>query len=178
MFYKSIISLIFSAVFMFSTTANAQPIQEQTLNQLLKLSDITQLMKDSNKELQPFFDAQAQEILKANLGVNELDSKQENAAKKISLLLQQTNQNIISDPKFSVMIKDSFKKMYTEEEAQAYIAFLSTPMGQSINKKSSLVMSHVVKETQKLTQEIMNDSEKSQQFNQKLVAIVQPLIIQ
>jgi hypothetical protein len=32
------------------------------------------------------------------------------------------------------MICKNFQKAFTAEEAQAYIAFLSTPMGQSIHK--------------------------------------------
>ncbi|MCW8038674.1 MULTISPECIES: DUF2059 domain-containing protein [Acinetobacter] len=34
------------------------------------------------------------------------------------------------------MICKNFQKAFTEGEAQAYIAFLSTPMGQSIDKKA------------------------------------------
>ena len=73
------------------------------------------------------------------------------------------------------MICKNFQKAFTEEEAQAYIAFLSTPMGQSINQKSAGLMNSILQETMTLSTAILNDSQQS--FNEKLASILQPLLL-
>ncbi len=56
------------------------------------------MIAQSNQNMRPMFDAQAEDILKNNLGVLELSSEQKHVAQKISLLLQKTNEAIISNP--------------------------------------------------------------------------------
>ena len=73
------------------------------------------------------------------------------------------------------MICKNFQKAFTEEEAQAYIAFLSTPMGQSIDKKSTGLLNSILHETMTLNAAILNDSQQS--LNEKLASILQPLLL-
>ncbi len=169
--------LITVGILTFSTAGFAQTVQDTTLEKLLKLSNTSQLIIQSSHDMKPLFDAQAQDLLKANLGLQTLNKEQQRAAEKISQLLQDTNQEIVSDPKFLNLIKSGYRSTFTEEEAQAYIQFLSTPMGQSINNKSSRLMNDIVKGTVSLTGEIMNDPARQEKFREQMMAIIHPLIL-
>ena len=74
------------------------------------------------------------------------------------------------------MIKNAYKKTYTEEEAQAYISFLSTPIGQSITQKSTVLMGDLMKQSMELTQKLLADPNKKAEFMAKFSAIMEPLI--
>ncbi|MEN3979466.1 DUF2059 domain-containing protein [Acinetobacter sp. CWB-B33] len=159
------------------TAIYAQPVQEKTLNQLIDLSNLSGLILKSSRDMRPMFDTQAEEILKMNLGITALNSQQKKAAVQISQLLQITNEDIVSDPQFLSMIRNNFRQAFTEEEAQAYIAFLSTPMGQAINQKSAGLMNNILQESLNISTAIMNDSKRQQSFNDKLASILQPLLL-
>ncbi|MGE8541513.1 MAG: DUF2059 domain-containing protein [Acinetobacter sp.] len=170
-------SFILSCSLCFSTAVFAQPVQEKTLNQLIDLSNLSGLILKSSRDMRPMFDTQAEEILKMNLAITALNAQQKKAAAQISTLLQSTNEGIVSDPQFLSMIRKNFQQAFTEEEAQAYIAFLSTPMGQSINQKSAGLMNNILQESMTISSAIMNDSERQQSFNDKLASILQPLLL-
>lgn len=74
------------------------------------------------------------------------------------------------------MFKALFKKTFTEEEVQANIEFLSTPIGQSINQKMNLLMSDMMLETTKFSQEQMLKEENQKLIKQKMEAILVPLV--
>lgn len=169
-------ALLFSCLLLLGPAALAQPVQDRTLNRLIELSNLNSMVIQSSHDMRPIFDTQAEDILKANLAVSTLNQQQKNAALKISRLLQATNESIVSDPQFLHMIRKNFQKAFTEEEAQAYIAFLSTPMGQSINQKSAGLMNSILQETMTLSASILNDSQRQQNFNEKLASILQPLL--
>lgn len=170
-------SIVFCALLALTPAAFAQPVHEYTLNRLIELSNLNGMLLQSNREMRPMFDMQAEEILKAQLAVPELNSQQKGAAVKISRLLQQTNESIITDPQFMRMIRKHFQNTYTEEEAQAFIQFLSTPVGQSINQKNAGMMNSILQETMTLSAAIMNDSARQHQFNEQLASILQPLLL-
>ena len=170
-------ALLLSTSVLMSSALMAQPVQEKTLDHLIELSNFTGMIAQSNQNMRPMFDAQAEDILKNNLGVLELSTEQKLVAQKISLLLQKTNEAIISNPKFLHMIRKNFQQTYTEEEAQAYIQFLSTPMGQSINRKSSVMTNNILQETLAISNEILNQPLQMQKFNEQLASLIQPLLL-
>ena len=170
-------ALLLSTSVLMSSALMAQPVQEKTLDHLIELSNFTGMIAHSNQNMRPMLEAQAEDILKNNLGVLELSSEQKHVAQKISLLLQKTNEAIISNPKFLHMIRKNFQQTYTEEEAQAYIQFLSTPMGQSINRKSSIMTINILQETLAISNEILNQPLQMQKFNEQLASIIQPLLL-
>jgi hypothetical protein len=170
-------ALLLSTSVLMSSALMAQPVQEKTLDHLIELSNFTGMIAQSNQNMRPMFDAQAEDILKNNLGVLELSTEQKLVAQKISLLLQKTNEAIISNPKFLHMIRKNFQQTYTEEEAQAYIQFLSTPMGQSINRKSSVMTNNILQETLAISNEILNQPLQMQRFNEQLTSLIQPLLL-
>lgn len=160
-----------------SPMLNAQTVQEKTLDHLIQLSNFSGMIVQSNRNLRPMFDSQAEEILKNHLGISHLSARQKDAALKISQLLQNTNEELVTDEKMLQLIRKHFKNTYSEEEAQAYIAFLSTPVGQAINQKSVLMLNNMMQETLTLSTEMMNNPHRQQHFNQQLSNIIQPLLL-
>ena len=170
-------STLLVATSLFAASAShAAPIQDKTTDRLMQLSDIKGIIKKSNQELKPMYDQQAENILKDALAVDSLNEKEQKAALKISELIASLTSNVTEDQQFYDMIKNAYKKTYTEEEAQAYIAFLSTPIGQSITQKSTLLMGDLMTQSMELTQKLLADPKKKQQFMTQLSAIMEPLI--
>lgn len=158
------------------STSYAAPIQNASVDKLMQLSDIKGIIKKSNQELKPMYDQQAETILKDALAVDSLNEKEQKAALKISELIASLSSNITEDQQFYDMIKNAYKKTYTEEEAQAYISFLSTPIGQSITQKSTVLMGDLMKQSMELTQKLLADPNKKAEFMAKFSAIMEPLI--
>lgn len=154
----------------------AAPAKEQTIEKLMQISDIQGVLQQTNQELKPMFDAQAQVILKDALKVKTLDEKQQLAAAQISDLMSNMTNEITKDPKFYEMIKTNFKNTFTEEEAQANIQFLQTPLGQSINQKTAKLMTDLMQQSQSLAEQIFQDPEKKDRFVQSMNEILQPLV--
>ncbi len=158
------------------STSYAAPIQNASVEKLMQLSDIKGIIKKSNQELKPMYDQQAETILKDALAVDSLNDKEQKAALKISELIASLTSDVTEDQQFYDMIKNAYKKTYTEEEAQAYIAFLSTSIGQSITQKSTVLMSDVMKNSMELTQKLLADPKKKAEFMAQFAAIMEPLI--
>lgn len=64
------------------------------------------------------------------------------------------------------------QNVYTEEEVQAYIKFLSTPEGQSINRKET----EIVNQMQNYFQSLAENSFHTANFEQKLEGVVTRLM--
>ena len=167
--------LITTSLFTICTT-HAAPAQDKTIERLMLLSDVKGVISATNKEMKPMFDEQAKMILKDAFGSEQLNAKQLVAADKISALMAKMTSDITEDPKFYEMLKSSFQNTFTEEEALANIAFLDTPLGQSINKKSVQVMSDVMKQSQVLAEQMLQDPKKKAQFMEDFKKVMEPLI--
>jgi len=130
-FYFQSRALFFSCLPLLSPAALAQPVQDhiKPLNWIIQL-------KQHDYTVQPRY---APDLWHTGWRHSQSQSSglyTESAAKKCGAQIQATNESIVSDPQFLHMICKNFQKAFTEGEAQAYIAFLSTPMGQSIDKKA------------------------------------------
>lgn len=112
------------------------------------------------------------------MSVKELNSKQQQAAQQISELMLSQTQQVMKNPKFIQMIKDTYQKTYSEEEAQAYIAFLNSPIGQSILKKSSVMLGTITQQSIQLTTNILKEPAQQQEMVHQLNKILQPLLIE
>jgi uncharacterized protein len=178
MFNKIMMNVVLSlSALLIGATAYSKPIQPQTLEKLIEVSNFNQLIKESNKDLKPFFDQQAEYILKSSLSVNELNKSQKIASVQISQLLSEINETITNDPKFITLVKESYKANFTEEEALTYIDFLSTPIGKSINQKSSLVTNQLIHKTSQFSEELLANPEYNAKFNKKVLEIIEPLMV-
>ena len=169
-FYFQSRALFFSCLPLLSPAALAQPVQDhiKPLNWIIQL-------KQHDHTVQPRY---APDLWHTGWRHSQSQSSglyTESAAEKCGAQIQATNESIVSDPQFLHMICKNFQKAFTEEEAQAYIAFLSTPMGQSINQKSAGLLNSILHETMTLNAAILNDSQQS--LNEKLASILQPLLL-
>ena len=172
-----ITSLLFTSLLLaIQSSAFASPATDKSIDKLMQLSNISEIFKQSTKDMQPYFDEQAEDLVRQVTGAQTLNIDQQNAVLQISALYSEVQQRITTDPKFINMFKALFKKTFTEEEVQANIEFLSTPIGQSINQKMNLLMSDMMLETTKFSQEQMLKEENQKLIKQKMEAILVPLV--
>ena len=158
------------------SAAFARPATDKSIDKLMQLSNISEIFKQNTKDMQPYFDEQAEELIHQITGSKELTIDQQNAALQISTLYSDAQQNMINDPEFMNLFKSLFKKTFTEEEVQANIAFLSTPLGQSINQKMNHLMTEILQETTKYSQQQILKTENQTALKAKMDAILTPLL--
>lgn len=158
------------------STASASLAQDKSVDKLIELSNVTELFKQSTRDLQPYYDEQAEDLVRQVTGSSTLNIDQQNAVLQISALYSDAQQQMVSDPEFIHMFKALFKRTFTEEEIQANIAFLSTPLGQSINQKMNVLMSEILQETTKFSQQRILNSENQKVLKAKMEAILKPIL--
>ncbi|MCX5469514.1 DUF2059 domain-containing protein [Acinetobacter nematophilus] len=154
----------------------ASPATDKSVDKLMQLSNITEIFRQSTRDMQPYFDEQAEDLVRQVTGAQTLNIDQQNAALQISALYSDIQQKLITDPEYLDLFKSLFKKTFTEEEIQANIAFLSTPLGQSINQKMNLLMTEVMQETTQFSQRQMLKAENQQVIKDKMEAILKPIL--
>lgn len=158
------------------STAFASVATDKSIDKLMQLSNISEIFKQSTRDMQPYFDEQAEDLVHQVTGAQTLNIDQQNAVLQISALYSEVQQNMVSNPEFTDMFKALFKKTFTEEEVQANIAFLSTPLGQSINKKMNGLMTEVMQETTRFSQEQMLKPENQKVLKAKMETILKPIL--
>lgn len=176
--HKRLSSLLLVTLLGSSANLYAAPMQSASLEKLIQLSNVEDLLKNSTTEMRPIFDQQADMIIKQALDVEKLDAKQQQAAQQLSQLMLSKNQEMLKHPKFIQAIKDVYQKTYTEEEAQAYITFLSSPLGQSISKKTIKLTADMMQQSTQVASELYNDPAQKEEFMRQLSKIVAPLVEQ
>lgn len=161
-------AIILSSAFALSTTAHASPAKSSSVEQLFALSEIEQLIQSSLNDLHPQFETESENIIMRLMGTEQLDAQQLIAAQEIAQILFDTTKDVLTKPQVKIKMKDIMQNVYTEEEVQAYIRFLSTAEGRSINRKDMLVANQL----QKYFQSIAEDSFQNSQFEQKLEGVL------
>jgi hypothetical protein len=154
----------------------ASPATDKSVDKLMQLSNITEIFKQSTRDMQPYFDEQAEDLIRQVTGAQTLNIDQQNAALQISALYSDVQQKLVTDPEYLNMFKSLFKKTFTEEEIQANIAFLSTPLGQSINQKMNLLMTEIMQETTQFSQKQMLKAENQKALKEKMDSILKPIL--
>ena len=107
-----------------------------------------------------------------------LNTEQQKAAKQIAEITASFSSKLISDPKFMQMLKNVYMQTFTEEEVLANIQFLETPLGQSINKKSSKMMSEIMRNSIAMSAEMMQDPAIQLEMNRQIEKTLIPLFEQ
>jgi uncharacterized protein len=169
-------SLILSMSILHVSALQAKPVEDKTVDRLLLLSNMEEILKANKKEMKLVFDDQAKTMVKQALYTDTLNIKQQDAANQIATLMVKMTNEILEDPKYYEMIKKSYKSALTEEEALANIAFLETPYGQSISKKNIKIIGEIMSQAQTLTKQTLENPDKKAQFIKDLHQIIQPLI--
>ncbi len=175
---KQMLSPVFLACLLWGihSTAFATVATDKSVEKLMQLSNISEIFKQSARDMQPYFDEQAEDLVRQMTGAQTLNIDQQNVVLQISALYSDVQQNMVSNPEFTDMFKALFKKTFTEEEVQANIAFLSTPLGQSINKKMNGLMSEILQETTNFSQQQMLKPENQKVLKAKMEAILKPIL--
>ncbi|OTG57927.1 hypothetical protein B9T36_13245 [Acinetobacter sp. ANC 4204] len=166
------------ALCVLSTASFAKPATEASVEKALKLGDIKGTLAQSQQEMRPVYDQQAEEIIKNIFKTSTLNPEQQKAAKQIAEITASFSSKLISDPKFMQMLKDVYMQTFTEEEVLANIQFLETPLGQSINKKSSKMMSEIMRNSIAMSAEMMQDPAIQQEMNRQIEKTLTPLFDQ
>ena len=156
----------------------AQPATEVSVEKALKLSDISGTLAQSQQDMRPIYDQQAEEVIRNIFKIQQLNAEQQKAAKQIADVTASFSQKLISDPKFIQMLKRVYMQTFTEEEVLANIQFLETPIGQSINKKSSKMMAEIMRNSIEMSTAMMQDPTTQKEMNQRVEKILKPLFKQ
>lgn len=161
-----------------STGLLASPAKLSTVKELMQVSQIDYLLRQSLIELKPYYDKQAEQIILNTTGSKQLNDKERQAANQLSQLLKDYSTQIISNPNTQKTIEEIYLKTYSEEELQASIKFLNTPEGQSITRKNAKMMGELSEYMMRLGQEMFNDDQTRENFQEKMMAIIAPLIVE
>lgn len=156
----------------------AKPATEASVEKALLLGDIKGTLAQSQQEMRPVYEQQAEEMLKNMFKATTLNTEQQKAAQQIADITASFSNKLISDPKFMQMLKDVYMQTFTEEEVLANIQFLETPIGQSINKKSSKMMSEIMRNSIEMSAQMMQDPATQDEINQQVAKTLEPLFKQ
>ena len=156
----------------------AKPATEASVEKALVLSDIKGTLAQSQQEMRPVYEQQAEEMLKNMFKTTTLNAEQQKAAQQIADITASFSGKLVSDPKFMQMLKDVYMQTFTEEEVLANIQFLETPVGQSISKKSSKMMSEIMRNSIEMSAQMMQDPAIQDEINQQVAQTLEPLFKQ
>ncbi|MDH0565597.1 DUF2059 domain-containing protein [Acinetobacter courvalinii] len=155
----------------------ASPAQSKSIKELIKLSDLEHALNTSLDEMQPTLDLEAENILLRVLGKDELTTTQEHlAVLELSQLLKETSAKMFARPETIQAIEKIYADALSEEEVQAYLKFLKTPEGQSINQKTLQITTHVFQYMNNISQKTLSDPQQSSQLKEQFLTIIKPLI--
>lgn len=168
-------ALLFSIAFSSTTLVIAAPMKPESVDKLIKLTKAEEFITNNAIGMDKILDQQAELVIKKTFNVEQLNAKQQQAAQQLSQVLFSRYQSLMKSPKLIQAIKDAYQKTYTEEEAQAYIAFLSTPMGQSIIQKSPQLGKEMMQQINQITFEMMDNLQQRNEFKTQLEKIITQL---
>ena len=165
-------ALVLCSALLVAPMTIAAPAKASSVEHLLQLSEVDVVIQSTLAELHPHFEAESESIILRMTGGDQLDAHQLIASQEIAQLLFDTTKQIMTQPQVKLKIKDIMQNIYTEEEVQAYIEFLSTPEGQSINRKET----QIVSEMQSYFEELAENSFHHVRFEQKLEDVMTRLM--
>ena len=172
MTYSTVLkSVLLSLCLISSTPLYASPATDASVNKFIQLNEFSNLLNNSLNELQPYFDNQAEQLIRSISNNKELNANELSISLKLSQKMFDLTKQTMTSPKTIDAIKQVIKNTYTEEEVQAYNKFLSTPEGQSINRKSTKVILGV----QTAIEEIAIQTMQSSDFENEVIKIIEPL---
>ncbi len=96
----------------------ASPATDKSVDKLMQLSNITEIFKQSTRDMQPYFDEQAEDLVRQVTGAQTLNIDQQNAALQISALYSDVQQKMITDPEYLALFKSLFKKPLLKKKSK------------------------------------------------------------
>lgn len=107
---KQLFSPILIACLFFGVQSSvfASPATDKSVDKLMQLSNISEIFKQSTRDMQPYFDDQAEALVRQVTGAQTLNIDQQNAALQISALYSDIQQQLVTDPEYLNMFKSLF----------------------------------------------------------------------
>ena len=158
-----------------STFAIAAPANPTSVQQLMQLSHVDQLVQNSVQGMQPFFVEQSTKIVKNYTGHTQLSQKDLSAVQQLANVIQSSTNDMIKQANIGTVVQSIYAKTFTEEEVQAYIKFLSTPEGQSINNKTPVLMAEMGQQMNSVTNRVLSDKNNQMRIQSQVNNILNTL---
>lgn len=135
-------------VLLSSTAALAAPASEESIKQLLVVTQVQKLLLDTQGQVGGMMDAAMQQALKGKTpSASEQEAMRHMQAKMTAMLQEEFAWKKI-EPMYIRLYQESF----SEEEIAGMLAFYQTPAGQSMIHKLPILMQKVMLETQAVIQ--------------------------
>lgn len=123
----------------------AAPASQAEIDQLVKVMNLDQLLQDTLKQIRPQIDQQAYTIVESIVKHDNLTPQEQVVANELADKLYQQSQKSLAWDKLQPIYSKIYHDVFSAEEVKAQINFYSSPVGQSILKKSSIVAQESMK---------------------------------
>ncbi|MHA3049930.1 DUF2059 domain-containing protein [Acinetobacter sp. ANC 4641] len=158
-----------------SQTTLAAPAQPASVQELIRLSNAEQLVKEAVKSYTPYFQKHSEQVIKEYTGHETLTEQDQVAVQKLSKIFLNTVETFLQQAKPIEIIKNIYTQQLSEEEVQAYIRFLKSPEGQSINQKMPIILQQTAQKINQATENLTQDKKFQQQITQQIANVLKPL---
>lgn len=153
---------------------NAQQASDQQVTQLIQVMNVEQLLQDTIKKLRPQLNQQAYTIVQSIVNRDQLSPEEKSIANELADQLYQLTLKSVEWSKIQPVYQKIYKDVYSAEEVQAQIDFYSSPIGQSILKKTPIVAQESMKIVNGQLMNTLQTAEKDfAVINKKLEALKQ-----
>lgn len=127
----------------FNQVALASPAKPASVDELMQLSNAEKLVKESVNSYTPYFQKHSEQVIQNHTGHQTLTEQDQVAAQKLSKIFVNTVEVFLQQEKLIEIIKNIYMEQFSKEEIQAYIRFLKSPEGQSINQKMPIILQQI-----------------------------------
>ncbi|WP_111893307.1 DUF2059 domain-containing protein [Acinetobacter sp. MB5] len=159
----------------FSQVALASPAKPASVDELIQLSNAEKLVKESVNSYTPYFQKHSEQVIKNYTGHQVLTEQDQIAAHKLTNIFLSTVEIFLQQAKPVEIVKNIYTKQLSEEEVQAYIHFLKSPEGQSINQKMPIILQQTAQQINQVTENLTQDKKFQQQMTQQIADVLKPL---
>jgi hypothetical protein len=153
------ISAIICLFLILSNPVFAAPPSDASLNQLITLTDMKQMMGGVFDQVDGLMNDVIQQSLKDQKVTKAQQLAIDNMKTKMVSLLKKEYGWELLEPKFMQIYRDSF----TQEEVDGMIVFYQSPSGQAVIKKMPVVMQQAITMSQSMIQALAPKMQKIQQ---------------
>lgn len=153
--FAAVICLFFAV----SSHAFASAPSDASLNQLMAITDMKQMINAMFAQFDGMMNSFVQQSMKGQqVRASEQKAIDNMKSKMVALLKSEYDWEVL-EPKFLQIYKTSF----TQEEVDGMIAFYKTPAGQAVIKKMPVVMQQSMVVSQSMIQALLPKMQKIQQ---------------
>lgn len=166
-YFMTPLKYLFLALLLVSATASATPASEESVKQLMVVTQSQKLLDGMQKQI----DALMTNAVRQGLQGKTPSLKQQQAIEKFKNSIAAVVKEQLSWEKQEPMYVRLYRQTFTEEEITGMLAFYKTPAGQAVINKMPALMLQTLAEIQKQTVEMAPKMERiKQQFYADMAA--------